>query len=54
VDDFVDFLLARYQLEATSTDEYPAALMSRLSAVGGAFDWLNHHAEDIYSDADGE
>lgn len=52
VDDFVDFLLARYQLEATPTDEYPAALMSRLSAAGGAFDWLNDPAEDIYSDAD--
>ena len=54
VDDFVDFLLARYQLKSEPTDEYPAVLMSRLSAAGGALDWLNNPAEEIYSDDDGE
>jgi hypothetical protein len=55
VDDFVDFLLARYVPEVRPTDEeYPAALLTRLSASGGSFDWLNDPAEDIYSDADGE
>lgn len=51
VEDFVDFLLSRYQLE---DDEYPAILLSRLATNGGAFEWLNDPAEDIYSDADGE
>lgn len=51
VEDFVDFLLSRYQPE---TDEYPALLLARLAADGGAFAWLNDPAEDIYTDADGE
>lgn len=54
VEDFVDFLLARYQPEVVPADEYPAVLMSRLSEAGGAFEWLNDPPEDIYSDADGE
>jgi len=55
VDDFVDFLLARYDLENHPfQDEYPGSLLTRLSAVGGSFDWLDDPAEDVYSDADGE
>lgn len=55
VEDFVDFLLVRYVREnALRQDEYPAALTTRLAAAGGAFDWLNDSAEDIYSDDDGE
>lgn len=55
VDDFVEFLLARYFPEApASDDEYPAILMTHLSATGGGFDWLDDPAEDIYSDNDGE
>jgi hypothetical protein len=52
VEDFVDFLLARYQPE--EDDEYSAMLLPRLAAEGGAFAWLHDPAEDIYSDADGE
>ena len=55
VGDFVDFLLARYDLENHSfQDEYPGSLLTHLSAVGGSFDWLDDPAEDVYSDADGE
>jgi hypothetical protein len=54
VEDFVDFLLARYQPYAMPADDYPAALMTRLAEAGGAYEWLNDPAEDIYSDADGE
>lgn len=54
VEDFVDFLLARYQPNALSTDDYSATLMTRLAAEGGALAWLEDPAEDIYSDADGE
>lgn len=55
VDDFVDFLLARYVPETPPfNDEYPAALLTRLAAAGGSFDWLNDPDEDIYSDEDGE
>lgn len=55
VDDFVDFLLARYDLSTTSVDEeLSATTMSYLSATGGSFNWLNESAEDIYSDDDGE
>ena len=51
VDDFVDFLLARYVPETRPiNDEYPAKLLTRLSS----FDWLDDPAEDGYSDADGE
>ena len=49
VEDFVDFLLMRYLPE----EEYPAELMTRISATGGSFDWLDNPAEDIYSDEDG-
>jgi hypothetical protein len=49
VEDFVDFLLMRY----VSEEEYPANLMTRISAAGGSFDWLDDPAEDIYSDEDG-
>ncbi len=55
VDDFIDFLLARYVPERRPiAEEYPAALLTRLSAAGRSFDWLNDPAEDIYSDVDGE
>jgi hypothetical protein len=55
VEDFVDFLLTRYSIEKTAAkEEYPAHLMTRINAAGGAFDWLNDPAEDIYSDDDGE
>lgn len=55
VDDFVDFLLARYSPDShPATDEYPGTLLARLSASGGSFDWLNDPAEDVYSDDDGE
>ena len=55
VDDFVDFLLARYDLTSQPfQDEYPGSLLTRLSAAGGSFDWLDDPAEDVYSDADGE
>ena len=55
VDDFVDFLLARYALATPSAgDDLPATLMSHLSAAGGGFEWLNDPTEDIYSDDDGE
>lgn len=55
VGDFVDFLLARYNLENHPIqDEYPSPLLTRLSAVGGSFDWLDDPAEDVYSDSDGE
>ncbi len=54
VEDFVDFLLARYHSEALPEDEYSAALMTRIAEAGGAYDWLNDPSEDIYSDADGE
>lgn len=55
VGDFVDFLLARYVPETRPiNDEYPATLLTRLSAVSGSFDWLDDPAEDVYSDADGE
>ena len=55
VDDFVDFLLARYSPEShPARDEYSGALLARLSARAGSFDWLDDPAEDVYSDADGE
>jgi hypothetical protein len=55
VDDFIEFLLTRYSRETVPPDdEYPAMLMTRLSAAGGGLDWLNDSAEDIYSDEDGE
>jgi hypothetical protein len=54
VEDFVDFLLTRYSPETLPpVDEYPAGFMTRLSAMGGGFDWLHDPAEDIYSDEDG-
>ena len=55
VDDFVDFLLARYVPEIRPIDdEYPATLLTRLPAVGSSFDWLDDPAQDVYSDVDGE
>jgi hypothetical protein len=55
VEDFVDFLLARYVSETPlNGDEYPAKDLTHLAAAGGSFDWLNDPAEDIYSDEDGE
>lgn len=54
VEDFVDFLLIRYSPETLPpVDEYPATLMTRLSAMGRGFDWLHNPTEDIYSDEDG-
>ena len=54
VEDFVDFLLARYQPENTQPEDLPAMAMAQLAQEGGAFDWLDDPAEDIYSDSDGE
>lgn len=54
VEDFIDFLLARYTPENLQEDEFPAPLMTQLSAAGGSLDWLDDPAEDIYSDVDGE
>ena len=55
VEDFVDFLLARYTTTKQSVDsDLSPALMTRLAATGGAFEWLNDPSEDIYSDEDGE
>ncbi|VAW31449.1 hypothetical protein MNBD_CHLOROFLEXI01-2095 [hydrothermal vent metagenome] len=55
VDDFVDFLLARYMPTTQSIEnDLPATLMSRFAAAGGGFEWLNDLAEDIYNDDDGE
>lgn len=55
VEDFVDFLLARYTPETLPPDdEYPAVLLTHLAATSGSFDWLDDPAEDIYSDEDGE
>jgi hypothetical protein len=55
VENFVDFLLARYAPKSMpSDDEFPPKLLSRLAVAGGGFDWLDDTAEDIYSDADGE
>lgn len=55
VDDFVDFLLARYSPRSQpDQDEFPGSLLARLSETGGSYDWLDDPAEDVYSDADGE
>ena len=55
VEDFVDFLLARYATTTQSTDgDLSPAFMTRLSATGGSFEWLAAPDEDIYSDDDGE
>jgi hypothetical protein len=55
VENFVDFLLARYAPQTLPTDdEFPADLMTRIAAAGSGFDWLDETAEDIYTDKDGE
>jgi len=55
VEDFVDFLLARYRQQATAADdEISGKLLTQLAEAGGSYEWLDDAAEDIYSDADGE
>jgi len=54
VDLFIDFLLLRYRQSAVDND-LNTAVLTRIAATGGAFDWLDNSAEEgIYSDADGE
>lgn len=51
VDDFIDFLLLRYEKQE---DDLPTEAITQLNAASASFAWLHDPAEDIYSDDDGE
>ncbi len=55
VEDFIDFLLARYHQILTEQDDLAPELMTRLAVTGGTFDWLLDPGEEgVYTDDDGE
>lgn len=55
VDLFVDFLLTQYSTKHIEKNDMNAAELTKIAALGGAFDWLNDPLEEgIYSDEDGE
>ncbi len=56
VEAFAAFVILRRSLEYTQvvTDDISVQELSELALQGGAFDWLKHEGEDVYSINDGE
>ena len=56
VEAFAAFVILRRGLENSQvvTDDISVRELAELALQGGAFDWLAHESEDIYSIKDGE
>ena len=56
VEAFAAFVIIRRSLENTQvlTDDISVQELADLALKGGAFDWLKHEREDVYSIKDGE